>query len=160
MKNFPIYGSHYHFTLDEILLYSSLFEHHFSIKTKTKNKLVSKHHFTDGLSYFIHWDLHESLHPTDRITLKDIFLLKNEDGISPFSYEFVSFSTESSFHPEDADRFFHFFPSKKELSLIDYKLLELMPNIKTDIPDIFFDDLLQSIENILKFEEYYKNKNN
>lgn len=164
MDNFPLFNNSLNLTKDELYSYIEIFPQHnilFCENTNMPNLLFTYHRFHDGLFLKFTWDIisNPSLPHSRKANHVDIITtLISEQKITINDGRIFYFSDANNISSRHAYDLFSPIISKKDRKLTDkeYEMNEFNSSASS-IPDIFFDDLIFKLENIINFERYLKN---
>lgn len=164
MENFPLYNRSLQLNSEELYQYIITFYTHDIIFTEKESMLYTYHRFLDGLLIKFTWRIQnpfESIHERkskDSHSLKKMVednLLQLETGII-FYYSDYNSTCSSDTH----NSFLSIIQNKERmLSKEEYNNLEYESHMTCNIPDIFFQDIVDKVHNITLFEKYLENKN-
>ena len=164
MENFPLYDRSLRLSGEELYQYILIFHTHDMICTEKEGRLYSYHRFLDGLLIKFTWQIKNPLESLHERKSKDVGPLKQmiddehlqlEQGIIFYYSDY-----NSTCSPDTHQSFLSIIQNKERmLSNEEYNSLEYDKAIYRNIPDIFFQDIVDKLHNIILFEKYLDDKN-
>lgn len=172
MMNFPIYNFDYQYTLEEIMRYLKAFQNHIVYITVPLNfqksgVIETQHQYRDdGLLIRLYWKPHTTDIHSGFTTFSEFMNRHKKGEFKLLSFDFVRFSDNHSTYTKVPDKEIQdtFFNSvmrnrpKRGYNENEYKLLEFLPRKTTEIPNDFFDRIIEENQNKLAFELYYQDR--
>lgn len=165
-NNYPLHNdSQYPFTIEDILIYLSVFNDHRIAIYYKQNYCYSYHVFNDGLEIKIIWNIYDNnqmLKHKGNLNINKLIELNHLNIIRYKNFEYLSFSHNYHIN-EDEKRLFNFIlrssGKKYYLSHNEYLKLEFEVEQQCSISDDFFNNLIKQNQNYLLFHKYLKENN-
>lgn len=180
VTNYPIYKEQWELSKEDVLMYLSLFgQHSFQLTVDENRRFKTVFQFPDGLTFTLHWLADPSIRYVKYDTIQDVLKDYERKNISYQGFEITSFTNRDFMDqpiPDTIKRKFDFMlkvsktaskskkvtqglstePARRKEDNMNnsYYREEYDVPSPTSIPDVFFDDMIQKINNELKFKEY------
>lgn len=158
-SNFPIFNEHWNYGNQAIIHYLLTFpEYHFTFSKDNPRIISSLHRYSDHLIIKLIWKLSDFSYFIVE-SFEDLLRFQDEEKIELQSFHFACLSSIDNIPSSNtAKKFDEMIQSyKKPFTSSQYIQLEhtLKENVK--IPDLFFNELIHTINCYLAFEDYLKN---
>jgi len=171
--NYPIFNSDYEFTLEEMVRYVRYFNKHRAtvvVPSFFKSELIfyTYHQYReDGLLIRMEWKAKNNYFTSNETTVEELFKMHKAKTCKLMNYKIISFTENRVFKssiPNEEVRTLFFKKvlqgkMQKMFSKEKYEILEFNVKKSNEIPEIFFEFLVEEVQKNIDFKNYL-NKNN